>query len=258
MKRILIATLIATLWALVPAAASTDDKQTLRIGTEGQYPPFNAIGPDGELHGFDIDIADALCAEMGVECVFVAQDWEGIIPGLLAGRYDAIVASMSITEQRKEVVSFTQRYYFTPARFVTRNDAAIEDVSPEGLEGVTIGAQRGTIYHNYLKAKYPRSRLRLYNRQDELHLDLTSGRLDVAFSNAIPFYLWMRESDEAECCDFTGEPLTESEHFGEGAGIAVRKEDTELRDRLNKALDTILADGTYERINANYFPFSIY
>jgi ABC-type amino acid transport substrate-binding protein len=141
---------IATL-GIIGGAASASAQEVVRIGTEGAYPPFNFTDSNGELKGFDIDIAQALCDEMDVTCEFVAQDWDGIIPALLANRYDAIIASMSITEERMEVVDFTDKYYQTPARFIMREGSDISDTSPEALAGMTIGAQSATIHANFLE-----------------------------------------------------------------------------------------------------------
>lgn len=238
--------------------AAAEDWQKVRIGTEGSYPPFNYIGPDETLKGFDVDIARALCREMGVTCSFVVQDWEGLIPGLLAGKFDAIVASMSITEERLKTVDFTDRYYLAPARFVVRRDADIADVSPQDLAGRVIGAQASTIQANYLEEHYDEADIRLYQTEEEATRDLANGRLDAVFGNSVVLHRWLTELDDTGCCAFTGPSFSDPENFGHGAGIALRKEDDDLKTMFNEAIDTILKDGTYREINAKYFPFSIY
>ena len=135
---------------------------TLRIGTEGYYPPFNYIDESGELKGFDIDIALALCTQMEVECEFVAQDWDGIIPALLAKKYDAIVASMSITDERKRVVSFTDKYYSNQVRFVAGKGGGFD---PGFLSGKNIGAQRATIAASWLEENAGHAQVKLYDTQ---------------------------------------------------------------------------------------------
>src|SRR5215510_3181674 len=139
LTRIALAASVAAL-AFAVGSANAQDK-VLKIGTEGAYPPFNNLTSDGKLVGFDIDIANALCDEMKVKCTFVAQDWDGIIPALQAGKFDAIVASMSITEERKKKVAFTNKYYDTPASFIAAKDTKITDFSPAGLKGKVIGTQ---------------------------------------------------------------------------------------------------------------------
>ncbi|MCB1508903.1 MAG: ABC transporter substrate-binding protein [Hyphomicrobiaceae bacterium] len=250
--------ILAAAVALGTTAAAHAEWTTVRIGTEGAYPPFNYVDSDGQLRGFDLDIARALCEQMNVTCEFVAQDWDGIIPGLVAGRYDAIIASMSITPERLEQVDFSDKYYQTPARFAARRGSDITDTSPEAMAGRVIGAQSSTVSANFLEDIYTSSEIRLYATQDEANLDLAAGRLDAVFADSIVLYEWLEKTDDGSCCEFVGDAYADEEYFGTGVGIALRKEDDDLREMFNAALAEILANGTYERINAEYFPFSIY
>lgn len=243
--------------ALSAGVAVAKDWSTVRIGTEGAYPPFNLIDSNGELQGFDIDIAKALCEQMKVTCTFVAQDWDGIIPALLANKYDAIIASMSITEERKLKVDFSDKYYNTPAHFVTASSGGVTDTSPAGMAGKTIGAQSSTIHATYLEDIYSGASIKLYATQDEANLDLASGRLDAVLADSIVLLEWMK-TDEGKCCAFIGEDVISVKYFGEGVGVALRQDDDDLREMFNAAIAEIRANGTYERINAKYFPFSIY
>ena len=245
----------AALLALGAGAAHAEMKK-VRIGTEGAYPPFNSVSTSGELVGFDIDIAKALCAKMKVECTFVAQDWDGIIPALLAKKFDAIVASMSITEERKQKVAFTVPYYSTPGNFIAPKDTKLTDLSPAGLKGKTIGTQSSTTASVYLEEKYKDSDIKLYPTQDEANADLANGRLDTILADKFVLYEWLEKTDAGKCCKFIGADIKDVNP--EGTGIAVRKEDNELREALNKAIKEIVADGTYKTINAKYFPFNIY
>lgn len=245
----------AAMLALGAGAAHAQMKK-VRIGTEGAYPPFNSVSPSGELVGFDIDIGKALCAKMKVECTFVAQDWDGIIPALLAKKFDAIVASMSITEERKQKVAFTVPYYSTPGNFIAPKDTKITDISPAALKGKTIGTQSSTTASVYLEEKYKDSDIKLYPTQDEANADLAAGRLDTILADKFVLYEWLEKTDAGKCCKFVGPDLKDVNP--EGTGIAVRKEDDELREALNKAIKEIVADGTYKAINAKYFPFDIY
>ncbi len=237
------------------AGAAHAEMKTVRIGTEGAYPPFNSVDSTGKLVGFDIDIANALCAKMKVECTFVAQDWDGIIPALLAKKYDAIVASMSITDERKEKVAFTNPYYLTPGNFMAPKDTKITDITPAALKGKTIGAQSSTTGATYLEDKYKDSDIKLYPTQDEANADLAAGRLDAVLADKFVLYEWLEKTDAGKCCKFVGPDLKDVNP--QGTGIAVRKEDNELREMLNKAIAEIVADGTYQKINAKYFPFPI-
>jgi ABC-type amino acid transport substrate-binding protein len=171
---------------LAASFATAGDWSTIRVGTEGAYPPFNYIGTDGELKGFDVEFAQALCAKMEAECTFTAQDWDGIIPALLAGKFDIIIGSMSITEERLKKVDFTDKYYATPARFIAPKDTTITSTGPEAMAGLTIGAQSSTTYAGYLQDNYPESDIRLYATQDEampisLQADLTLSWLTPWF-----------------------------------------------------------------------------
>lgn len=229
----------------------------LDICVEGAYPPFSETSADGQIVGFDIDIANALCDEIGESCKMVKVDWDGIIPALLEKKCDAIVASMSITPEREEVIDFTNKYYQTPAVFVAAEGADLI-ASPDGMAGKLVGVQRGTIHQDFMEQKYPDTDLRLYGTQDEAVLDLSAGRLDAVMADSIAISDGFLDTEAGAGFDFLGEPMIDPAIHGEGAGIGVRKEDTELRDRLSAAIDAIRADGTYDGIAGKYFDFDIY
>jgi len=239
----------------VGAGAAQAEIKKIRIGTEGAYPPFNSVDSSGKLVGFDIEIGEALCAKMKAECTFVAQDWDGIIPALLAKKYDVILASMSITDERKEKVAFTIPYYLTPGSFIAPKDTKLTAITPEALKGKTIGAQSSTTGATYLEDKYKGSDIKLYPTQDEANADLAAGRLDAVLADKFVLYEWLEKSTDGKCCKFIGADLADVNP--DGTGIAVRKDDNELREALNKAIKEIQADGTYAKINAKYFPFPI-
>lgn len=241
---------------LLAGAAAAQEK--LRVATEGAYPPFNYTEASGKLAGFDVEIAEALCVRLKAECEIVAQDWDGIIPGLLAKKYDMIVASMFITEQRKQQVSFTDIYYRAAMTLVAPKNANLTDFSDKGLAGKVIGAQSGTTQGEYAVAAFPSADVRLYPNQDDVNMDLASGRLDLQVSDLLPMLGWTRDSGDGACCELVGEPITDEKFVGEGVGIALRKGDDALRTRLNEALVEIRNDGTYAKINAKYFPIDIY
>jgi len=255
MRRFLMTVLMA---AAVGWTAQAQAQDKIRIATEGAYAPFNFKAPDGTLQGFDIDIARALCDHAHLECTIVAQDWDGMIPGLLAKKYDAIVASMSITDERRKKVDFTDKYYQTPARFVAKKGADIV-ISREGLKGKTIGAQRSTIHAQYLQDTYADvADIKLYDSQENADLDLTAGRLDLVLADSIVLLDGFLNKPDGRDFEFVGPELKDPKWFGDGAGIAVRPGDAKLKDAFNKALAGIRKDGTYDRIDAKYFPFSIY
>ncbi len=239
--------------ALLAAAQA----HAINICVEGAYPPFSETAPDGSLVGFDIDISNALCAEMGEECNLIKTDWDGIIPALLERKCDAIVASMSITPERRQVIDFTNKYYNTPAMFAARADAGFED-TPEGMAGKVVGVQRGTIHHDYMEKAFPDTRLTLYASQDEAYLDLVAGRLDAIIADSVAVSEGFLNTAQGEGFAFFGGPHSDPAIHGDGAGIGVRKEDGELRERLNAAIAAIRANGTYDEIADKYFDFEIY
>ncbi len=249
--------LAATMAALFGGIAEAKEWTKVRIGTEGAYPPFNELTPDNQLVGFDIDVAKALCEKMKVECEFVTQDWDGMIPALLAGKYDAIIASMSITPERAEKVAFTGKYYNTPPALAVPKDSAIQGASPEDVAGKAIGAQSSTTHSRYVEQFYKDAQLKMYPTADEYKLDLQNGRLDGAVDDVVVLSEWLDTPDGA-CCKIAGTIEPVEEIHGEGAGIAIRKEDTDLVEMFNKAIQEIRADGTYEAINKKYFDFDVY
>ncbi len=257
MKRLLHIAISLFLCTLFTASAAIADN-AVRIGTEGAYPPFNYTDRDGNLKGFDIDIAEALCEAAELECTFVTQAWDGMIPALLARQYDAIIASMSITEERKQRVDFTEKYYQTPARFVARKDADIE-ISEEGLKGKTVGVQRATVSANFINDNFRNIlNIRSYQTQEEANMDIVSGRLDLLFADAVVLQNGFLETDQGKDYAFVGPSYTDEKWFGEGIGIAIRKGEDELRETFNAAIRQIREDGTYREINDQYFDFDVY
>lgn len=250
-------TLAVAAAALAMGISLAQAAEPLRIGVEGAYPPFSWKEADGTLKGFDIDIAMALCDRMGRECELVEQDWDGIIPALQARKFDAIVASMSITEERMKQVDFTKKYYQTPARFVAPEGSSLEP-TPDGMKGKTVGTQRGTIHQCYMEKMFPNTELRLYPTQDDVFLDLTTGRIDASISDSVQARDGFLETDDGKGFAFLGGAQFDRECHGDGAGIAVRKGEDELREALNKAIREIRADGTYQKINEAYFDFDVY
>lgn len=236
------------------AAAQAED---LRIGVEGAYPPFSEKTASGELIGFDIDIANALCAEMKVSCTMVEQDWDGMIPALQAKKFDAIVASMSITPDRMKVVDFTKKYYNTPAKFAAKDGMFTSD-TPEALAGKRIGVQRATIHDDFLTTKYTESEIVRYATQDEVYLDLTAGRLDAILADSLAIDDGFLSRDAGKGYSFFGVDHNDPEFFGEGAGIAIRKGEDDLRESFNKAIAAIRANGTYDTLMKKYFKIDIY
>lgn len=240
------------------------DWKTIRLATEGAYPPFNTTAPDGSVQGFDVDIGNALCAKMEAECSWVKQEWDGMIPALMGRKFDAIVASMSITEDRKKKVAFTNKYYATPLALVAK---AGSDLAPDrdALKGKRIGVQRGTVADAFATRLWADQGVTIvrYAKQEEAYLDLASGRLDATWVDALMAQGGFLEEPAGEGFAYAGKPVfgrnaEEKAIIGEGVGIAIRKRDTELKEKLDQALAAIRADGTYDTIRKKYFDQDIY
>lgn len=249
-------TILAATAAAMTLMGSTAIAEALRVGVEGAYAPFSKKEADGTLSGFDIDIAYALCEQLERECVLVEQEWDGMIPALIANKYDAIVASMSITEDRKKKVSFSEKYYHTPSRFIAKDGASFE-LTAEGTKGVKIGVLRGTTLQCYVEKHFPHADIKLYNTQEDVFADLTAGRLDLQLNNTLGALDGFLNTPQGEGFSFYGEDLDDPACLGEGVGIAVRKGDP-LAEELSAAIKEIRADGTYKIINDKYFPVDIY
>jgi len=240
------------------STALADNWDKIRIGVEGAYPPFSSVTASGELQGFDIEIARALCDEIGAECTLVQQDWDGIIPALLARKFDAIIASMSITEERKKKVAFTDKYYSTPAKFAQPKGAGNE-ITAQGRQGKTVGVQRATIHDNFVTAMFGDSvDVRRYGTQDEAYLDAVSGRLDLLLADSVAMADGFINTPEGASWEFVGPGFSDPEFFGDGAGIAIRKTDEDLVEAFNAAIAAIRANGKYKEINDKYFAFDVY
>lgn len=251
MKRLtqLLAATALTFAALTPSFAA----EKLRIGTEGALPPFTMINAKGEAIGFDVDIAKALCERIGAECQVVIFDWDGMIPALNAKKFDLLAASMSITDERKQAIAFTDPYYTNKLQFIAPKTSDFK-TDKNSLKGKVIGAQRATLSGTWLEDNLDDVvDITLYDTQENAYLDLASGRIDAMLADTFAQWEWLK-SDAGKDFEFKGTPVFENDKIA----IGLRKSDTQLRERLNQALKDIIADGTYEKINAKYFPFSIY
>ena len=233
-------------------AAPAAHAEKIRIATEAAYAPFTFIDASGEIGGLEIDLVNALCARMEAECEFTAIDWDGLIPGLQARRYDAIVASVSITDERKRVMTFSDPYYSNVLAFIGPRGEEIQPTA-EGLKSKRIGALRASTASHYLEDTFSGvAEIKLYDSQDNAYLDLAAGRLDALISDKFPAYNWL-QGETGQKFELKGADID----IDDKIGIGFRSADTALRDRFNAALKQIKDDGSYARITAKYFPFPI-
>ena len=258
----LAATVIAL--GILSLGANAKEWTEVRLASEGAYPPFNTIGADGSLGGFDIDIGNALCAEMKTKCTWVKQEWDGMIPALNARKFDAIIASMSITGERQKQVDFSDKYYATPLGLVAKKGSPLAPTA-ESLKGKKVGVQRGTVADNFASKFWETKGVNVvrYAKQDEAYLDLTAGRLDAALADALEADGGFLAKPEGAAYAFIGSRMfganaEEKAVIGEGVGVAVRKKDADLKAQFNEALAAILANGTYDALRKKYFDYDIY
>lgn len=241
-------------WAAAALLATTslawaDIPNPLRIATEGAYPPFNSVDANGQLVGFDVDIAKALCAEMKANCEIVAQDWDGIIPALVANKYDAIIASMSITDELKQSIDFTNKYYSNYLAVIAPSGGV---TGPSDLNRKTVGAQRSTLASQWAEDQLMgRASIKLYDTQTAAYADLQAGRLDAMVSDIYPAMDWLTSVSGFQ---LAGEKIDINDQIG----IGIRQNEAGLKAAFNAAIDAIRTNGVYAEINAKYFSADIY
>ncbi len=260
---------------LLAGSAAAQDWSTIRIATEGAYAPWNFTNASGQLEGFEIDLANELCARMEANCEIVAQAWDGIIPALQAGRYDAIMAGMSITDERMEVIDFSRAYATTPAIFVAPKDSdlaaaglpetrvdmaeisadeqALIDQVKELVDGMTVGVQTATIHENFLREYMGDIDIRTYDSQENLDLDLQAGRVDVALADQSGWQPLL-EGELGDEFTRVGPGFAQG-IFGKGVGVGVRQEDTALKEKFDAAIQSALEDGTVSELAVKWFGF---
>ena len=250
--------IVNLVWPLGCLAADTSRGvwRTVRIASEGAHPPYNYL-ESNDLAGFEIDLARDLCARMKVSCSFIAQDWDGLIPGLLEDRYDAIMAAMEITGEARKKIAFSKPYIRMPSAFMTLKQRATLDTSPAGLVGKAIGVEARGTHEAYLEDVYKQSEIRPDATLEEAILDLAEGRLDAVIGDKDTIAKYMKTRMEAQCCVVAGDVPRDPAYFGDGIGIGLRKEDEALKAMFEKALDFCVADGTFAKITAKYFDFRI-
>lgn len=230
----------------------------IRFITEDDYPPFEFALPDGTLAGFNVELARALCEELRVQCTVQPRRWDTILDAIEQGRGDAAISSLAITTANRARVSFTAPYYKTPARFIARQDFELNDVTPAALAGKQVGVVARTAHEAYLRQFFPQVTLRPYQTLASLRSALKREEVDLVFGDGVSFAIWLNSTDASACCAFRGGAFTEARFFGEGVGIAVRKDNHGLRRALDYALKRVAERGIYAELYLKYFPISFY
>ncbi len=274
MKKLLTFAAVAVI-ALAGAAQAGDYKK-IKVATEGAYAPWNYKDASGKLIGFELDLARDLCKRMGSDCTIVEQAWDGIIPSLQAGKYDVIMAGMSITDKRKKVITFSRSYAQTPASFVVTKSSksasfktAIERIDLTSVEadektaigamvkefgGKTIGVQTATTHENFLREYLGDNvTIRTYDTQENLDLDLQAGRVDAALAS-MSYWVPLLKSDKGKDMVAVG-PGMVGGPFGHGVGAGIRQKDQALADMFSKAIQSAIDDGTVKKLAVQWFGF---
>ncbi|MCX7287681.1 MAG: transporter substrate-binding domain-containing protein [Rhodobacterales bacterium] len=245
----------AAMLVAAPVAA-----QEIKIGIAAEaYPPFASPDAAGNWVGWEVDFINAVCAAGEMQCVITPVAWDGIIPSLTSGQIDAIMASMSITDERMETINFSDKYYNTPTVIIGTKGVEMA-ATPEGLAGKIIGVQGSTIHADYVEKYFAptAAEVKIYQTQDEANQDLAAGRIDAVQADSIALDAFLATEAGATCCELKGAVADDPAILGKGVGAGVRKEDTELLAKINAAIAKVIADGTYDKITANYFASSIY
>lgn len=253
-KHLLALAVLASAAGFTGAAAAQD----LRVAVDPAYEPFVYKNAQGELVGFNIDFANAICEEIKRKCVFVEQVWESMIPGLQSRRYDVIISDMSITEERKRVIDFTDRYYKTPSSIVVKNSLDYKD--HDSLKGLSLGVLKGSTQQRYAEGELAPKGVKIvpYDAQDQVYLDINAGRLDGTVADKVEVTGGFLRKPEGKDYKFVGPDLLDTKYFGEGMGIALRKGQDEFKAQLNQTIKTLRDNGKYAEIAKKYFDFDPY
>ena len=224
--------------------------KTIRFATEATYPPFEFVDESGQIRGFDIDIANALCKQMKAQCTFYNQSFNSLIQSLKVGKFDALISAIGVTEERLKQVAFTQSYYEPSGSFVA---ATAKHYKLTDMVGKTIGVQQGSTFEKYLQDYYhDKIKIKTYASIQDAFLDLISGRVEVVIADTPIASAWLKQNNSMEY-SIVEKPITDAQYFGTGYGIAVNQKNTELLNALNTALTAIKANGTYAKITQQYF-----
>lgn len=230
----------------------------IRFLTEDDYPPFHFIGPDGQLTGFEVELARAVCEQLKVTCSIQPIRWDGLGDALLRGQGDAVIAAMKISAENRRKFMFTASYFRSPARFVARKNPDRPDLTSDALKGQKISVVIGSAHEAYLKRFFGNVVAVPVSTATDALDAVRTGSVTAAFVDGTTGAFWINGEASAECCSFWGGPYTEQRYFGEGAGIALRPDSPVLRQALDWALARIAADGHYAALYLKYFPVSIY
>ncbi len=258
MKGLVRTAVAAVMFALSGMSMASAEALKVGIGAE-PYPPFTSPDASGKWVGWEIDMIEAVCAEAKLECVVTPVAWDGIIPALTSKKIDMIMNSMSITEERKKTIDFSDKYYNTPTGIVGTKGVEMAPTA-EGLKGKILGVQASTVHETYAKKHFGNSlaELKTYQTQDEANQDLAAGRIDATQADSLALDAFLSSEQGSACCDLKGTVAEDLEILGPGIGVGLRKEDTELKGKINAAIKSLRDTGKYDEMAKKYFKFDIY
>ncbi|MBX9296424.1 ABC transporter substrate-binding protein [Chromobacterium vaccinii] len=257
MKKALAALAVGLMAASLGAYAK--DWKEIRFGVDASYAPFEYKAPNGQVVGFDVDLGNEICKRMKAKCVWVENDFDGMIPALKAKKFDGVLSSMSMTEARMKEIAFSAKLFNTPTRMVAKSGSGLMPTAAS-LKGKRVGVEQGTIQEAYAKKHWAPAGVEVvpYQNQTLVLADLTAGRLDASLQDAVQADIGFLKKPEGKGFAFAGKDLVDPQTLGEGAGIGLRKEDKDLKAGIDKAIADMLKDGTYKKIEKKYFSFDVY
>jgi len=232
--------------------------RAIRFLTDDDYPPFHFPGPDGQLTGFNVDLARAICTELKIACTIQARRWETLIPSLEEGRGDAVIASLTDREALRARVDFSIPYYRSPGRFVTLKNTPLAGAGAPELAGRAVAVVRNSAHAAFLTAFFPKLRQAPAADLSEALRLMTTGAAEAVFGDGVGLALWLNGDAGRTCCRFLGGPFFESSYFGAGAAIAIRKDNSQLRRAIDFALFRLAEEGVYQNLMLKYFPVGFY
>lgn len=240
------------------AEAQSPRRVVLRFITESDFPPFNFYDEDGQLTGFNIDLARAICLEVKTACDIKERPWDELLLALKRGEADAVAAGHMVTAATLQAADFSTPYLHTPGRFAARREAEKRDITPGGLEGQRVAVIRGSAHEAYLKAFFRDSRIEVHPSSDSAREALASAKIDYLFDDGISLSFWLNGTLSRQCCEFRGGPFLEARYFGDGIAVAVPKGDAEMKALVDGALARLRASGRLDELVGRYFPYRIY
>jgi polar amino acid transport system substrate-binding protein len=260
--------LAVALAALAPTAAISQESATgeaaetrrvvVRFLTEGDFPPFNYLDEDGVLNGFNVDLARALCNEIGAACDIRVRPWDELLVALKRGEADAIIAGHAVTAEALRDVEFTDRYFYTPGRFAAKLETEKVEITPDQLYNRSIAVARGTPHEAFLKTFFRDSKVQVFQTAEQAREALQQGKTDYVFDDGIGLAFWINGTLSRRCCELRGAPFFEPRFFGDGVAIAVPRNDPQIKALLNAALQKVRASGRFDELVSRYFPHRVF